>query len=117
MARRLIKHGASSRIRDKRGQLPLHRAAAIGSTPLITLLLEQNSPLNTTDSAGQTALHHGKEYSTPPESYQTEPHTAISEGHGDAALVLLKAGAEVDKRDVDGHLAIELAPDKKVCLL
>lgn len=39
---------------------------------------------------------------------------AISEGHGDTALVLLKAGAETDKRDVDGHLAIELAPDAKV---
>jgi 26S proteasome non-ATPase regulatory subunit 10 len=39
---------------------------------------------------------------------------AISEGHGDAALLLLKAGAETDKKDVDGHLAIELAPDKKV---
>ena len=42
--------------------------------------------------------------------------TAISEGHGDAAMVLLKAGAETDKRDVDGNLAIDLAPDKKVCL-
>lgn len=40
--------------------------------------------------------------------------TAISEGHGDAALVLLRAGAETDKRDVDGNLAINLAPDKKV---
>ncbi|MCJ1243701.1 hypothetical protein MMC30_000898 [Trapelia coarctata] len=39
---------------------------------------------------------------------------AISEGHGDAAMVLLKAGAETDKRDVDGHLAIELAPDSKI---
>lgn len=39
---------------------------------------------------------------------------AIAEGHGDAALVLLKAGAETDKRDVDGKLAIDLAPDNKV---
>ena len=42
--------------------------------------------------------------------------SAISEGHGDAAMVLLKAGAETDKRDVDGNLAIDLAPDKKVGL-
>lgn len=41
-------------------------------------------------------------------------YIAISEGHGDAALELLKAGAETDKRDVDGHLAIDLAPDSKV---
>jgi 26S proteasome non-ATPase regulatory subunit 10 len=41
---------------------------------------------------------------------------AISEGHGDAALLLLQNGAEIDKRDADGHLAIELAPDAKVRL-
>ena len=41
---------------------------------------------------------------------------AISEGHGDAAMVLLKAGAEIDKLDVDGNVAIDLAPDKKVSL-
>ena len=29
-------------------------------------------------------------------------------------MIFLKAGAETDKRDVDGHLAIELAPDTKV---
>lgn len=39
---------------------------------------------------------------------------AISEGHGDAALFLLKQGAETDKRDNDGKLAIDLAPDSKV---
>ena len=46
----------------------------------------------------------------------TNDGTAISEGHGDTAVVLLKAGAETDKRDVDGNLAIDLAPDKKVSL-
>ena len=46
----------------------------------------------------------------------TDNGTAISEGHGDTAMVLLKAGAETDKRDVDGNLAIDLAPDKKVGL-
>ena len=39
---------------------------------------------------------------------------AISEGRGDTAVVLLRAGAETDKRDVDGNLAIDLAPDRKV---
>ena len=39
---------------------------------------------------------------------------AIAEGHGDAALLLLKAGAESNKRDVDEQLAINLAPDTKV---
>ncbi|GAP90331.1 putative ankyrin repeat domain-containing protein [Rosellinia necatrix] len=88
---------ASSRVRDKRGQYPLHRAAAVGSTPMVKLLLENRSPLNATDVTGYTALHH-----------------AIAEGHGDTAIALLKAGAETDKRDVDGYLALDLAPDKDV---
>ena len=29
-------------------------------------------------------------------------------------MELLKAGAESDKQDIDGHLAIQLAPDKQV---
>ncbi|OBT89522.1 hypothetical protein VE02_01123 [Pseudogymnoascus sp. 03VT05] len=88
---------ASVRVKDKRGQYPIHRAASIGSVPLVELLLKNRSPLNATDSAGYTPLHH-----------------AIAEGHGDTALALLKAGAETDKKDVDGFLAIDLAPDGKV---
>lgn len=61
------------------------------------LLEEGKSPVNATDNDGLTALHH-----------------AISEGHGDAAILLLKSGAEAEKRDGDGRLAIELVPDDKV---
>ncbi|RAK97073.1 ankyrin repeat domain-containing protein [Aspergillus ibericus CBS 121593] len=96
--RTLIANKCSARVKDKRGQLPLHRAAAIGSTPIIKVLLEDGkSPVNATDMDGLTALHH-----------------AVSEGHGDAAITLLKAGAEADKRDVNGILAIDMAPDNKV---
>ena len=58
-ARTLISQGASARVKDRRGQLPLHRAAAIGTVPLIELMLANNSPLNATDISGLTALHHG----------------------------------------------------------
>jgi 26S proteasome non-ATPase regulatory subunit 10 len=96
--RTLLANKCSARIKDRRGQLPLHRAAAIGSIPIIKLLLEEGkSPVNATDIDGLTALHH-----------------AISEGHGDAAITLLKAGAEADKKDSEGRLAIEMAPDAKV---
>lgn len=88
---------ASVRVRDKRGQYPIHRAAAIGSTPMVELLLKHNSPINATDMSGFTALHH-----------------AIAEGHGDTAVALLKAGAETDKKNSDGALAIDLSPDAKV---
>jgi 26S proteasome non-ATPase regulatory subunit 10 len=60
-------------------------------------MLDNRSPVNATDDAGQTALHH-----------------AIAEGHGDTAVLLLKKGAEAGKRDVDERLALDLAPDKKV---
>ena len=68
VARKLLenKSPASTRVRDKRGQYPLHRAAAVGSVPMINLLLKTRSPLNATDMSGYTALHH-----------------AIAEGHGE----------------------------------
>ena len=94
----LLAHKCSARVKDQRGQLALHRAAAVGSIPIMKLLLDEGkSPVNATDADGLTALHH-----------------AISEGHGDAAILLLKAGAEPDKRDGEGKLAIDLAPDAKV---
>jgi len=96
-ARKLVDHQATARVKDKRGQLPLHRAAAVGNVPLVKLLLENKSPVNATDMDGCTPLHH-----------------AIAEGHGDAALVLLKAGADADKKDNQGLLAIDVAPDAKI---
>lgn len=98
IARTLLaqKPPASARAKDKRGQLPLHRAAAVGSVPMMKALLEAKSPLNATDMDGMTALHH-----------------AMSEGHGDAALLLLTMGAEHDKKDNDGNLPLDLAPDAK----
>jgi len=73
LARKLLldqKPPASARVRDKRGQYPLHRAAAVGSVPMINLLLQARSPLNATDNAGYTALHH-----------------AVAEGHGESSLM------------------------------
>ena len=96
-ARKLLAHKASARVKDKRGQLPLHRAAAVGNVPIVKLMLENRSPVNATDMDSSTALHH-----------------AIAEGHGDTASVLLKAGADTDKKDSTGAFAIDLAPDPKI---
>ena len=105
-------------MKDQRGQLPLHRAAAVGSVPMVKLMLENKSPMNATDIYGLTALHHGKFrcilITSGDHELKGDYSKAVSEGHGDTALVLLKAGVETDKRDVDGNLAIDLAPDKKV---
>ncbi|CAG8953209.1 hypothetical protein HYFRA_00003409 [Hymenoscyphus fraxineus] len=88
---------ASARVKDARGQYAIHRAAAVGSVPMVELLLKNKSPMDAADNAGQTPLHH-----------------AVAEGHGDTAFALLKAGAATDKKDVDGMLALDLAPDKEV---
>ncbi|KAL1604646.1 putative ankyrin-repeat protein [Nothophoma quercina] len=88
---------ATARVKDKRGQLPLHRAAAAGNVPMMKALLDTGkSPLNATDVDGQTALHH-----------------AISEGHGDTAMLLLQRGAEFDKKDTWDKVALDYAPDTK----
>lgn len=98
VVKKLLESGASARVKDKRGQLPLHRAAAVGSLPLVRLLLGQGkSSVNATDGDGLTALHH-----------------AISEGHGDVAVELMKHGAETGKKDSEERLAIDCAPDRTV---
>lgn len=67
------------------------------STQTQSSISTAGSPIDASDSAGQTALHH-----------------AIAEGNGDAAVFLLQKGAQGDKRDGEGRLAIEGAPDGKV---
>ena len=57
--RALLAAGASARTKDRRAQLPLHRAAAVGAVPLMRLLVQHKSPLNAQDIDGMTALHHG----------------------------------------------------------
>ncbi|PTB80861.1 ankyrin [Trichoderma longibrachiatum ATCC 18648] len=76
---------ASTRVRDRRGQYPIHRAAAVGSVPMVTLLLRNRSPLNAADGEGFTPLHH-----------------AVAEGH------------DFTLKNNDGELAIDLAPDQEV---
>ncbi|OAQ98922.1 hypothetical protein LLEC1_01088 [Akanthomyces lecanii] len=76
---------------------PLHRAAAVGSVPMCQLLLKKLSPTNPQDVEGYTPLHH-----------------AVAEGHGDAAVALLKEGADVAIKNAEGEVALELAPDKEI---
>lgn len=97
IARKLVTElKASPRIKDKQGQTPLHRAAAIGSLPLAKLLIQANAPLNTTDRTGWTALHH-----------------ALAEGHGDVAVELIEAGADPEVKDSEGLTPIQVALDSK----
>ena len=49
-----------------RGQLPLHRAAAVGHVLLIKLMLDNRSPVSATDMDGSTALHLRNVTAMPP---------------------------------------------------
>lgn len=86
------------RVRDRQGQLPLHRAAASGSAPIIEMLLQAGSQLSVSDAGGWTALHH-----------------ACSEGHGDVAVKLIHEGIDIDKTDNDNKTAIQLCPADGKC--
>lgn len=89
---------ASVRIKDSKGQLPIHRAAGIGSEKMIQMLVESGkSQLNLLDSFGLSALHH-----------------ALAEGHGDAAVQLVKYGADWKQLTSSGDNCLEIALNDKV---
>ncbi|KAJ3490854.1 hypothetical protein NLI96_g1136 [Meripilus lineatus] len=87
----LVARGADINARDKANQTPLHRAATTGSTGFIKLLLEppEGSPktrLNTGDRVGNTPLH-----------------LAMESAHAEAACLLIEAGADRSRENVDGQ--------------
>lgn len=98
IVKELVNNGASVRIKDKKSQYPLHRAAAVGSLPLVEFLIKDGkSPINAKDIGGWTALHH-----------------ALAEGFGDVAVLLVKLGADYNVEDSDGLTPLKVAVDDKV---
>lgn len=94
----LVENGASLRIKDKRSQYPIHRAAAVGSIALVQFLGEDSkSPLNSKDIQGWTPLHH-----------------ALAEGFADVALVLVKLGADAKIEDDEGNTPLKVSVDDTV---
>ncbi|GAV52650.1 hypothetical protein ZYGR_0AG06410 [Zygosaccharomyces rouxii] len=93
----LLNNGASVRVKDKRSQLPLHRAAAIGSMGMVDMLCRAGSPLNRNDNEGWTPLFH-----------------ALAEGNGDVAVLLVKHGADPDLESADGSKAADFAVNDQV---
>ncbi|EJF64724.1 ankyrin, partial [Dichomitus squalens LYAD-421 SS1] len=92
----LIARGADINARDKANQTPLHRAATTGSTGFINLLLNppEGSPktrLNTADRVGNTPLH-----------------LAMESAHAEAACLLIEAGADRERENLDGEMPEDL---------
>ncbi|TFK33447.1 ankyrin repeat-containing domain protein [Crucibulum laeve] len=92
IGRLLISRGADINAKDKANQLPLHRAATTGSVGFIRLLLESSTPsnklrLNTADRIGNTPLH-----------------LAMDSAHAEAAVLLINAGADRTRENLDGEM-------------
>ena len=92
--------------KDKLGITPLHRAAALGSIPMVTLFLDTKASSDSTrpaagidasDNEGMTALMH-----------------AAAECHGDVVILLLKRGADPTRRDKSGSSALGWVEDESV---
>lgn len=112
--------------RDQNGITPLAAAAYNGHTDVVKLLLENGAEVDARDVQGNTPLIHasGGEY---PETVQALLEAgaavdAIDSGEGFSALmmaasfgnievvnVLLEAGADAKKTDVDGDTALTFA--------
>ncbi|PIL35631.1 transporter [Ganoderma sinense ZZ0214-1] len=92
----LIARGADINARDRANQTPLHRAATTGSTGFISLLLKppEGSPktrLNPADRVGNTPLH-----------------LAMESAHAEAACLLILAGADRERENLDGEMPEDL---------
>ncbi|KIK02998.1 hypothetical protein K443DRAFT_95953, partial [Laccaria amethystina LaAM-08-1] len=96
IGRLLISRGADINAKDKANQLPLHRAGTTGSVGFIRLLVESSTPsnklrLNTGDRMGNTPLH-----------------LAMDSAHAEAAVVLINAGADRSRENLDGETAEQI---------
>ncbi|CCE61585.1 hypothetical protein TPHA_0A05100 [Tetrapisispora phaffii CBS 4417] len=95
----LLNKGASVRVKDKKLQLPIHRAAAIGSMAMVDILCQKNSPVNAKDFQGWTPLFH-----------------ALAEGHGDVAVLLVnKYSADYESTEnSNGEKPLDVALNEQV---
>lgn len=98
LVKKLIsQYKCSVRVKDKKGITALHRAAAIGSQPLVKLLVEAKASVNAKDKDGWTPLHH-----------------ALAEGHGDIGSLLVQLGADAEAETNQGEKAEDVACNESV---
>ena len=83
--------GANLKAVDADGHTPLHYAADVTSTKIMSLLVEAGVNVNAVDSDGYTALH------------------IAALGSADCVEVLLAAGADIDARTSAGRRPFDIA--------
>jgi ankyrin repeat protein len=94
----LLKHGAEVNRRDKSNQTPLHLAIGRRRFNLVGILLENGADANAQNNNGKTPLH---------KLLEQEMHN--EDDVLNHALLFLKQGAEVNRRDKDSQTLLHLA--------
>ncbi len=99
---RILAESGGVNAKDRHGNTPLIRAAALGNDRMVTLLIKAGAHVNARNGEGQTALIAAADYSRHPGNLQMEGYETIIER-------LLEAGADPAIRDHAGRNAYDLA--------
>lgn len=104
----LLKNGAEVNARDSDGQIPLHMAKLSSRAKV---LLDNSADVNATDVFGRTPLHATVSRNHDRFEYDMEGEETIDRFKNDIEVtrVLLKNGAEVNARDLDGQTPLQRA--------
>lgn len=96
LVRTLLQRGALVNARDGAKQCPLHRAASQGHDSVVRILLAPPERLDGGKSHEKTRLN-------PQDRVGNTPlHLAMDSGHGSTAVLLLQAGADRERGNLDG---------------
>uniref|UniRef100_A0A2R5LDL0 Poly [ADP-ribose] polymerase n=2 Tax=Ornithodoros turicata TaxID=34597 RepID=A0A2R5LDL0_9ACAR len=90
----LLQQGADVHAKDKGGLVPLHNACSYGHYEVADLLVRHGASVNVSDLWKFTPLHE-----------------ATAKGKYDIVKLLLKHGADPNKKNRDGHTALDLVKE------
>ena len=126
---RLMLNGRSVDFRDNHGSTPLHKACQYGQTQFLSFLIENGADVRLKNSVGQTPLDiavgnmdskttHALLDSIPASSIReiwdsTVLHTALKRRDVIVASLLIRHGADVNRRDFNGLTALHIAASER----
>ncbi|CAD6569857.1 MAG: hypothetical protein ASARMPREDX12_003109 [Alectoria sarmentosa] len=111
----LLSKEADVNAKNYSGQTALHFTASKNNLETARKLISHGATARVKDKRGQLPLHRAAAIgSVPMVNLMLENKSPLNASDISGLTALHHAGAETDKKDVDGNLAIDLAPDKKI---